>query len=300
MASIQSFVVKVVYRIIKQATKLRDRSIKEKRAAMEKLAKYGSLPKNTRIEHIDHDGILCDFYTPQKSPAEKLLLYIHGGAYTVGTLSSYRLFVSNFAEECGLKIIMPGYRLAPGFPFPAALEDVLKVYSALLKEGYHAQNIIFGGDSAGGGLSVAALMAARNRGLPMPKGCFALSPWTDLSMSGESYRTQERADVMLKKKELAIDATLYAGGKDLINPLISPIYGDLSGLPPLLIQVGTDEMLLDDLRRLAEVARNAGVDVSLEIWKGMFHVWQLMWFFMPEAKQAIQEIKKFIYLRFNA
>ena len=298
MASIQSFLVKLGYRIVKQVTRLRDRSIEEKRAAMEKLTKYGNLPKHTHIECADYAGVPCDIYTPDQSPKDKLLLYFHGGAYNVGTLSAYRLFVSNFAEECGMKIMMPGYRLAPEFPFPAALEDGLKVYTALLNEGFLAENIIFGGDSAGGGLSMAVLMAAREQGLAMPGGCFALSPWTDLSMSGESYQTMEEKDAMLKKKELADAASMYIGDNVAHNPLISPIFGDLSGLPPLLIQVGSEEMLLDDSRKLAEVARNAGVNVTIEVWKGMFHVWQLMWFFMPEAKQAMHEIKKFICYQF--
>ncbi|MCJ7695590.1 MAG: alpha/beta hydrolase [Anaerolineaceae bacterium] len=298
MPSIQSFVVKTIFRLIKQVSSLHDRTIEEKRAAMETLAKNGSLPKHTTIDTVEYEGVPCDIYSPNNAPDGKLLLYIHGGAYNVGTLASYRLFVSNFSQECNIKTIMPGYRLAPEYPFPAALEDVMTVYGNLLKQGYQAKNLILGGDSAGGGLCISTLMAARERGLPMPRGCFVLSPWTDLGMTGESYQTFEHKDAMLKRKELTKDAAMYVGNNNLKNPLISPVFGDLSGLPPLLIQVGSEEMLLDDSKRLADVAHEAGVNVSIEVWNGMFHVWQLMWFFMPEAKQAIQEIVKFIWQRF--
>ncbi|WP_106477978.1 alpha/beta hydrolase [Phytohalomonas tamaricis] len=209
------------------------------------------------------------------SESDHVLLYIHGGAYGFGSARDYLSLASNLAQDCGARFFTVDYRLAPEHSYPAALEDILSAYRGLLEQGYTPRQIVVAGDSAGGGASVAMLTAARNAGLPMPAAIAVFSPWCDLSLSGCSMQHLAEVDYLLTREGLAKMAKCYIGERNPQDPLISPIYANLTGLPPMLIQVGSHEILLSDATRLAEKAGMDDVDVQLHIWPEMFHVWQM-------------------------
>jgi acetyl esterase/lipase len=231
---------------------------------------------------------------PQKPAAAPTILYMHGGGYTTGSLLHYTDLLGFFARGYGLSTLYVDYRLAPLHVFPAAVNDAVMAYRWLLESTPHKQ-IVFMGDSAGGGLAISALLAAREIGLPLPAAAAVLSPWTDLEGTGNSLITRKRADPMLKSPTDKPAGHVYLGGADPRNPLASPLYGDLRGFPPLLIQVGDNEILLDDARRLADRAREAGVDVTLHEWPGLFHVFPIFPSLIPEARAADKETAAFIF-----
>lgn len=257
------------------------------------------------IIHIDHIGVLAngvpgEWVIPAGTGSERVILYLHGGAYNAGSTRSHRALAANIAYAARARALTIDYRLAPEHPYPAALLDALSAYQWLLDSGIRPEQIAIAGDSAGGGLSVALLAALRERGLPMPAAAVVLSPWTDLSASGESWQENARSDYMINGPKLREAARLYLKDASPQTPLASPVYAKLEGLPPLLIQVGSDEVLLSDSLRLAENARLSGVDVTLEVWDGMQHVWQFAASLLPEARQAIEKIGKFIHERMDA
>jgi acetyl esterase/lipase len=226
------------------------------------------------------------------------MLYLHGGGYLACSPITHRAITGAYANR-GLKLFVPDYRLAPEHAFPAALDDALAVYKGLLEGGISPLNLAIGGDSAGGGLALATLLAARAAGLPMPACALLFSPWTDLAATGESLKTNSRQDSMLPGDKTAATAAFYLNGADALNPLASPLYGDLAGLPPLFIQVGAGEALLDDSTRLASRAKAAGVAVDINIWDGVPHVWQLFQGFLPEARAALDQAASFAKARFS-
>ncbi len=221
------------------------------------------------------------------------LLYVHGGGYFACSAKGYRPITAGFAQQ-GFRVFAPEYRLAPEHPFPAALDDVLAVYRGLLAQGLDAGQISLGGDSAGGGLALATVLALRDSGNPLPAAVVLFSPWTDLAGTGDSLRFNDRRCAMFYGESIPKAADLYLRGQDARNPLASPLYAELAGLPPLLIHVGSDEVLLDDSRRLADRARAAGVPVDIKIWPVVSHAWQLGYPMVPEARQSIQEASAFI------
>jgi len=220
------------------------------------------------------------------------LLYLHGGGYFACSPTTHRSITAAYAMR-GLKVFAPDYRLAPEHPFPAAVDDALAVYRAMLASGIHPSSFAIGGDSAGGGLALATLLAAKAAGLPMPACALLFSPWTDLAGTGASLQTNRKRDAMLVSEKLHDGAGFYLNGADAKNPLASPLYGDLAGLPPMLIQVGDTEILLDDSTRLATAARAAGGTADLKIWPNMPHVWQVSQVFLPEARTALDEAAAF-------
>jgi monoterpene epsilon-lactone hydrolase len=191
-------------------------------------------------------------------------------------------------------VLAPNYRLAPENPYPAAIEDVKVVYNWLLEQGFKSQHIAIAGDSAGGNLAVAALLAIREAGMPLPAAAILLSPWTDFTLSGESVKTRAEVDPMIRLDAADEQFAAYVGNADRADPTISPIFADLRGLPPLLIHVGNDEVLLDDSVRLAERAQAAGVEVELKVWDGMWHVFQTLAVMLPEARDSIDELGEFV------
>ena len=219
------------------------------------------------------------------------LLYLHGGGYFACSPQTHRSITGAYALR-GLRVFAPDYRLAPETPFPAAVEDALAVYRAMLEHG-PANAIAIGGDSAGGGLALATLLAAKAAGLPMPACALLFSPWTDLAGTGASVITNAKRDSMLYAPKLGDAAANYLNGAAPQNPLASPHYGDLAGLPPLLIQVGEPEILLDDSTRIAARAQEAGIVVDLSIWENLPHVWQMNQSFLPEARQALDQAANF-------
>ncbi len=231
--------------------------------------------------------------TPAANPA-RVILYLHGGGYVMGSINTHRELGQRLSRAAAARVLLIDYRLAPEHPHPAAVEDATRAYRWLLSRGVSPSRLVVAGDSAGGGLTVATLLAARDSGLPLPAAGVCLSPWVDLEGVGESMTTKAAADPLVQRDGLRRMGALYLNGQDPRTPLASPLYADLSGLPPLLIQVGTAEALLDDSTRLAERAREAGVEVDLEPWDDMIHVWQAFAAVLPEGQQAIERIGQFI------
>ncbi len=225
---------------------------------------------------------------------ERTLLYFHGGAFVIGSPQDYRSLIGELGRAVGSRAVAPDYRLAPEHPFPAAVEDAVAAYRALLQGGLAPERIVLAGDSAGGGLVVSLLVAAREAGLPMPAAALAISPWVDLACQGSSMQSKLEEDPALEREGLLAMAELYLKGRPARTPLASPLYADLAGLPPLLIQVGSAEILLDDAVRLAARAGEAGVRVQLSVWPDMPHVWHFFGFMLREGRQAIAEAAQFL------
>jgi acetyl esterase/lipase len=227
------------------------------------------------------------------------LLYLHGGGYLIGSPKSHRHMLGPLSAESGLPIFAADYRLAPEHPFPAAVDDAVAAYKGLLDSGISADKLAIAGDSAGGGLTFATLVAARDKGLPMPACAVAISPWGDLSQGGESHRARAKRDPIVKKEGLDEMAAAYLAGADPKTPLASPLFANLKGLPPLLIQVGTEEALNADAVALKKRAEDAGVEVSFESWGGMIHVWHIFHPILSEGRDAIARIGAFVKQRIS-
>jgi epsilon-lactone hydrolase len=239
-------------------------------------------------------GLAAEWLTPAGARTTGLLLFLHGGAYVMGSCATHRRLASHIARAAGVRAILPEYRLAPEHPFPAALEDSVGLYRSLLRDGQAAQDIVIAGDSAGGGLALATLLALRDAGDELPAAACLLSPWLDLAGTGDSITNRADRDPWFDPQEMPMVAAYYCGTDRLREPLVSPVYADLSGLPPLYIQVGSDEILLSDSTRAAEKVRAAGGDVEIEVWPGMWHVFQAFVGQMPESRAAIEAIGEFI------
>jgi acetyl esterase/lipase len=267
-------------------------SVEEQRTNQERSVRYFRLPKNIQVTPFEIGDITAEWIEIPDT-ASKVILYLHGGAYTLGSINTHREWVSRIALATKARCLAINYRLAPEYPFPAALEDTLNAFQWLLDQSLDASQVIFAGDSAGGGLALAALIKLRDSKKNMPAGAVCISPWTDLALTGASIQAKRSLDPILDPDSLTIYARYYAGEHDLNDPLISPFYADLKNLPPLFIQVGEDEILLDDAVRLAEKAQNAGVNVTLNVFEKMFHVFQLI-SFLPESKLALQQIEIFL------
>jgi acetyl esterase/lipase len=226
-----------------------------------------------------------------------VILYLHGGGYVLGNCATHRNITARIAVSAASRAIVPEYRLAPEHRFPAPVEDAIAVYDALLDAGILPSELAVAGDSAGGGLAAAFLLSLRDSRRPLPKLAVLISPWTDLTLSGDSYRTRADLDPVDRAVALRRMVQAYLGSADPTDPLASPIFGNLHGLPPLLIQAGDHEVLLDDSMRFARQARAAGVDVELQIWPEMWHGWQLSAPELPEANEAIGRIGSYIRTR---
>jgi acetyl esterase/lipase len=253
------------------------------------------------VRRIDLAGVACEWLLAKGADPDRRLLYIHGGGWTSGNLDSHRPLSARISQAAGAAVLAVHYRLAPEHPFPAGLDDCVHAYRWLRNNGpagpAPARSVFVAGDSAGGNLTLATLLACKERGLPLPNGAIPLSAATDFSASGESFRTRAGTDPILADAAAGIPAIGIAytqGRADPLSPLCSPLNGDLRGLPPLLIQVGDAEVLLDDSTRIAAKAKAAGVDVTLRIYPEMPHVWQLFAPFLPEATAAIEEIGAFV------
>ncbi|MFI5364586.1 MAG: alpha/beta hydrolase [Candidatus Binatia bacterium] len=275
-------------------------TIAEMRAGMESMALMAQIPADVKREPVDAGGVPAEWVTAPGVDARRVILYLHGGGYTIGSINTHRELAARLSRAAAARVLLIGYRLAPEHPHPAAVEDATAAYRWLLAQGVQASRLIVAGDSAGGGLTVATLVALRDAGAPLPAAGVCLSPWIDLEGTGESMTTKAAADPMVQRDGLLKMAAAYLAGQDPRTPLAAPLYANLSGLPPLLIQVGTAETLLDDATRLAERARKAGVDVTLDTWDDMIHVFQAFGTFLPEARQAIDRIGEFVKQRVAA
>lgn len=262
-------------------------------------AKITRLPAGVRFETSDYPDCYAEWALPEGSTSDNLeepmLLYFHGGGFVMGNARSHRNLVSGFVKRLGLKALVFDYRLAPEHPAPAAANDSAAVYRWLLSKGYQPERIIFAGDSAGGGVELATLLKLKDEGTTLPRACVAFSPCTDMTISGESHRTRVKADPCTPEGMTETYLGYYVGDGDPKHPYASPLFGDLAGLPPLMIQVGDDETLLDDSTRFAQKAKEAGVAVQLHIWKGMFHCFPLLAPMFREATEALDEVCAFIH-----
>jgi acetyl esterase/lipase len=223
-----------------------------------------------------------------------VLLYLHGGGYAAGSFATHRLVAEKVAQTVGVRALLPAYRLAPEHRFPAAVDDALAVYRWLIQDdGTDPARVVVAGDSAGGGLTIALAVSARDAGLPLPAALVCISPWTDPAGTGETMRTKASSDPCFRPEDLRLQAREYLGDADPTQPLASPLYADLRGLPPLLAQVRGDELLLDDARRLVERAQAGGVDATLEVWPGLWHIFATQGTF-PDSRQAMQRLGHFL------
>jgi monoterpene epsilon-lactone hydrolase len=269
-------------------------SIKEQRAAMEAESTRIRLAPDVRCQPVDAGGVPAEWVATSESVEEQVIHYLHGGGYVFGSISAHREMASRLSRAAKARVLLIGYRLAPENPFPAAVEDSLAGYRWLLSQGVNPAQVVIGGDSAGGGLAVATLVALRDAGEPLPAAAVAVSPWVDMECLGESMVTKAKIDPFIQRDRLLALTRSYLGDADPRTPLASPIYADLTGLPPLLIQVGTSEVLFDDAKRLAERAEAAGVKVVLEPWEDMIHTWHSFAAMLLEGQQAIGRIGEFV------
>ena len=275
---------------------MREQSVDEAREMYDKAQYVFALPEGVEVVKDEIGGVPVEIVTPPSRGAGTLL-YFHGGGYAIGSPVSHRHLVGALAVASRTRAYALDYRRAPEHPFPAAVDDAVAGYRGLLEAGIAPGSIVLGGDSAGGGLTVAALVAIRDAGLALPAAGVCISPWTDLTNEAESYRTHADRDPLVFQEDIDRWGAAYLAGADPRTPLASPLYADLSGLPPLLVQVGSEEVLLDDSRKLGARCEAAGVQAELEVWDGMIHVWHWFGEYLEEADSAVRRIAKFVGAR---
>ena len=287
----------MVVQMLQARPRPENQTIDESRAGFEQLTAMFPLADDVKAESVDANGVPCEWVRVPESREERVILYVHGGGYVIGSLATHRELVSRLARSSAARSLNVDYRLAPEHPFPAAVEDAMTAYRWLLAGGVSPANVVIAGDSAGGGLTLATLLALRDAGDPLPSGGVCLSPWTDLEGTGASAQPGGADDPLLELAGLQEMGRHYIGQGDPRHPHAAPLYADYTGLPPLLIQVGTREILLDDATRVAERAGAAGVEVELDAWDGLIHVWQLFGPTVPEAVDAVSKIGEFVRQR---
>lgn len=269
-------------------------SIADFRELCEKGAtRYAKIPKEITIKEQVIEGIKSEWLIPDETNPEKLTLYVHGGGYVSGSCSDHRAFVSKFAKNTGVTNLVYEYRLAPENPFPAALDDSVKIYQWLIASGFKPENILLAGESAGGGLCLAILLALIKLNIALPVAAVAISPWTDLTCSSDSYKTKNKMS-LAPLNSWTVFSKYYIGDNEATNPLISPLFGDLKGLPPIMLNSGVDDELFEDGEKFYLKAKRAGVNITFTAGVGMVHCYPLLAPLFREAKEAMDEIVSFI------
>lgn len=269
-------------------------SVQKVRRRTNYLATFGWRHYLVRTEFMQIGGMPAACFRPRRGPVRGSILFLHGGGYCFGSIKMYRDLAARLAEAASARVVVPEYRLSPEHRFPAALEDAAAAWQWMLDQGAMPETSAVMGDSAGGGLSLALVLSLRDADRPLPACLVCLSPWTDLACTGETLESLAAVDPMLPPDGIRECAARYCNGHDPRDPRVSPLYGDLQGLPPLLIHVGSNEVLLADSRRFADKARAAGVDATIEVWEAMWHVWHLFAWLVPEGKRAIRDAGAFI------
>lgn len=287
----------MIIELLRATPILGDGDFDAQRAGIEAGAGALPLPDRTAVEPVIANGVPCEWVAVGDADADRTIVYFHGGAYTIGSVNTHRRIVANLSQATGARVLNVDYRLAPEHPHPAAVDDAISAYTWLLDQGAAPERVVLAGDSAGGGLSAATLVAIRDRGLPLPAGAALISPWVDLAFNGGSHDTRVHLDPMCSRASLSPAADAYLDGLDPKTPLASPVYADLSGLPPLVIHVGDHETLLDDARDLAANAEDAGVEVELWVAPEMIHVWHAFAGVVPESDAAVARLAEWIKRR---
>ncbi|HEY7851724.1 MAG TPA: alpha/beta hydrolase [Caulobacteraceae bacterium] len=277
-----------------------DLSQAELRAVYDGIGAAFPTPADVTLERVTANGVAAEWSITPGAAGERAILYLHGGGYVIGSIASHRHLAAALGRAAKARCLVLDYRLAPEHPFPAAVDDALAGYRFLLESGFAPGNIAVAGDSAGGGLTVATLLAAREAGLPQPACGFCISPWVDLEGLGASMASKSAEDPMVQKEGLAGMSGAYLAGASARTPLAAPLHADLTGIAPLLIQVGSAETLLDDATRLAAAAAHAEVDVRLEAWPKMIHVWHFFHPMLSEGRRALESAGEFIKDRMDA
>ncbi|MDR3532922.1 MAG: alpha/beta hydrolase [Rhodopila sp.] len=276
------------------AARPRASDIAQMRADADARGKAFGLPADVTVQPVDANGVRAEWTSTPDADPSNAILYLHGGGYVIGSLDSHRHLMAEVGRASGTRTLAIDYRLAPEHPFPAPIEDAVAAYRYLLDTGIKPNRIALAGDSAGGGLVVGALLAIREAGLPLPACGWCISPWVDMEALGESFTDRAAADPTVQQATIQMMAQWYLGGADPRHPHAAPIYGDLSGLPPLLIQVGAAETLLDDSVALARKAGAADVIVDLQIWPEMIHIWHLYFPVLSAGRRAIASGGSFV------
>ena len=269
-------------------------NIAESRARFEKLAGFLGGSPDAKCEAVDAGGVPAEWVgAPGFDPA-RAMLYLHGGGYAIGSINTHRRLAYDLSAASGARVLLIDYRLAPEHPFPAAVDDAARAWRWLLKQGFAPSRLSIAGDSAGGGLTIATLVNLRDQKLALPACAAAMSPWVDLEGVGNSIVARAAQDPMVQKAGLLWMASMYLNGADAKTPLAAPLHADLKGLPPVLVQAGTAEVLLDDSTRLAEKLHQAGVEVKLSVWPNMLHVFPLFAPILSEGRDGCVEIGNFV------
>ena len=265
-----------------------------RRQRLDTLTARCEMPADVVVEGVDADGVRAEWTATPTADPTRVIMFLHGGGYVSGSIQSHRHMIAQAGREAGCRTLALAYRLAPEHPFPAALEGALTGYRFLLSQGFRPENIVIAGESAGGGLTIATLVSLREAGTALPACAWCSSPWTDLEMSGATMQTKAAVDPLIQRPYLQELAAAYLNGRDPRMPMASPIHADLRGLPPLLIQVGSDVTLLDDAIRLAGVAAAADLRTTLQVWPKMIHAWHLFYAQLADGRRALAEVGAFV------
>ncbi len=292
MQSVQMFAVETFISVFRKVLFVHKTEANTIRVGFERAAKVTKFPRFVKKEELIYAGTEAAWFTPQEYTKSKTILYLHGGGYVMGSYNTHSALIGRIARASNCKVLAINYRKSPENAYPLALRDALDTYKQMIADGY--ENIFIMGDSAGGGLTLALLQLIRKYRLQKAAGSVLLSPWTDLTLSGESIETKKDKDPLITKHLLEIFSKRYYADADPKDPLISPLFADVKGFPPTLIQVGGHEVLFDDSIRMAQKMNKSGVQVRLEIYENMMHVWQFFGGIVPEANKAIDEIGEFV------
>lgn len=292
MQSVQSLTVKTFINVFRKSLFVHKTEANTVRVGFERMSNISKFPRFVTKDLVQYAGLDAAWFRPDGHSKSRTILYLHGGGYVMGSHNTHRALIARIARASGCQALAVNYRKAPEAPYPAAVEDAERVYRQMVADGY--ENIFLMGDSAGGGLCLALLQIIKKEKLPKAAGAVLLSPWTDLTMSGDSVQSKKDIDPMIAPHLLDIFSKRYYGDADPTHPHISPLFADMRGFPPTLIQVGGNETLFDDSTRLAQKMHKAGVKVRLDIFEDMMHVWQFFGGIMPEANRAIEEIGQFV------
>ncbi|MBV8957830.1 MAG: alpha/beta hydrolase [Actinobacteria bacterium] len=269
-------------------------TVEEMRSGMEALIGNAPLPEGASIEDVDVDGVPGAWVTADGAADDKVVLYLHGGGYAIGSIKTHRALAANISKAVGVRVLLIDYRLAPEHPHPAAVDDAVTAWKWLLAQGLAPANMAISGDSAGGGLTFATLLALRDQGLPLPACAVPISPWVEMEAISDSHTTRAEVDPMVHSDGLKRMADWYLNGIDVKTPLAAPLHADLRGLPPIFVQVGDAEVLLDDATRIVEKAKAAGVDATCEVIPDGIHVLHAFAPLVPEANDAIDRLAAFM------